>query len=264
MMTARITSNQEKQFLRFVEDASYRALKEVNPDKDGLQRLIEHGGEFQAYLKTGISLFTAKAPDYDLARTILGKDFVSPEDIMKSFKDIVYTYYQLAQFGNTVPSQELLEWCRDNSYMLIAGPNCPMSLLEIRSLKKYFFFSKEGEDSWYDEQAFARKEKVETRWIMIRKEPAPKSISWNWYEQQDSLSEMEVVPNVAEVVWCATICKAVWNFFLLPNVYVRTSSRVSDGVSVIVSYPGARGIDVRKEWDERRCSNLGVSASRKF
>lgn len=49
-----ITSGQEKQFKRFVEDAAERALKEVGLDKDGLQRLIEQGDEFQTRIITGI------------------------------------------------------------------------------------------------------------------------------------------------------------------------------------------------------------------
>lgn len=53
-MNTSITSGQEKQFKRFVEDASERALREVGLDKDGLQNLIEHGDEFQARIITGI------------------------------------------------------------------------------------------------------------------------------------------------------------------------------------------------------------------
>jgi len=54
MTTKSITSGQEKQFKRFVEDAAERALKEVGLDKDGLQRLIEQGDELQARIITGI------------------------------------------------------------------------------------------------------------------------------------------------------------------------------------------------------------------
>jgi len=47
MTTQSITSKQQKQYMRFVEDAAERALAEVRLDKDGLQKLIENGGEFQ-------------------------------------------------------------------------------------------------------------------------------------------------------------------------------------------------------------------------
>jgi hypothetical protein len=52
--TAAITDGQRKQYLRFVEDAAERALKEVDLDKGGLQTLIEHGDEFQTRIITGI------------------------------------------------------------------------------------------------------------------------------------------------------------------------------------------------------------------
>lgn len=54
MTTQSITSGQEKQFKRFVEDAAERALKEVGLDKDGLQKLIENGDKFQARIIAGI------------------------------------------------------------------------------------------------------------------------------------------------------------------------------------------------------------------
>ena len=88
-----ITSDQQKQYNRFVEDASNRALKETNPDKDGLQRLFERGGKFQAYIVAGINRFTAKVPDYDLVRTILGKDFIFPEEVAKSRGVVVCTNF---------------------------------------------------------------------------------------------------------------------------------------------------------------------------
>jgi len=62
-----ITLDQNKQFKRFVEDASDRALKEINLDKESLQRLIERGGEFQSHIMDGIRRFSAKPPVYDLA-----------------------------------------------------------------------------------------------------------------------------------------------------------------------------------------------------
>jgi len=49
-----ITDGQKKQYLRFVEDAALRALKETAVDKDGIQKLIENGDEFQLRIVTGI------------------------------------------------------------------------------------------------------------------------------------------------------------------------------------------------------------------
>ena len=58
-MTSEITSStttdgQRKQYFRFVEDASEKALASINLDKDSLQQLIENGGEFQDRIITAI------------------------------------------------------------------------------------------------------------------------------------------------------------------------------------------------------------------
>lgn len=54
MTTQSITSGQQKQYKRFVEDAADKAFAEVQLDKDGLQKLIENGDEFQSRIMTAI------------------------------------------------------------------------------------------------------------------------------------------------------------------------------------------------------------------
>lgn len=53
-MKTSITEGQKKQYRRFVEDSCEKALTEVNLDKDGIQKLIERGDEFQAHIIAGI------------------------------------------------------------------------------------------------------------------------------------------------------------------------------------------------------------------
>lgn len=53
-MTEKITSNQRKQIVRFVEDG----IDAMNLQKDGAQRLIENGGEFQTELKKLVERFS--------------------------------------------------------------------------------------------------------------------------------------------------------------------------------------------------------------
>jgi hypothetical protein len=54
MMTEKITSNQRKQIVRFMEDG----IDAMNLQKDGAQRLIENGGEFQSELKKLVERFS--------------------------------------------------------------------------------------------------------------------------------------------------------------------------------------------------------------
>lgn len=228
-------------------------------DEDSAQILNEHPG-FAAYLLTGIRRFSTKAPDYTLAQTILGKDFITPEEVAKS-RGLTYNEDQLAKFGDTLPSQEVLVWCRDNGYMVVAGPNKPMSLLEVREMKSGYFYSKSG--GWYSDQKFARNDKADTRWIIVRKEPVPGSTSKTWDEQQALLSDVEITPNAAEVVWAITTYKAVRDIYLLPNIYVRTSSLDSGGRRVYVGLFVSGGLNVNYYWDNYRSGHLGVSSARK-
>jgi len=232
-------------------------------DEERAQALNERGGDFQTYIMAGIKRFTAKAPNYDLARTILGKDFISPEEIATA-RGLTYTDEQLAKFGDTLPTQEALEWCRDNGTMLVAGPPKSMSLLDIRSLKAGYFYSKQG--GWYSESAqkFARADKVEPIWIALSKEPVAGSLSSNWSEQSNLVVEPMVVPNAAEAVWGLTTYKAVRGKYLLPNLYVRTSSCDSGGDRVNVGHFDSEGLNVNDFWDSNRSGSLGVSVARKF
>jgi len=269
-MTAQpITSNQEKQFKRFVEDASDRALRDINPDKEGLQRLIERGGEFQAYVTAGLARFTSKLPDYTLAFSILGKDFISADEIAAS-RGLSYTEDQLIELAKSLPDQTTLEQLRDSGMMLVAGPPTAMSLVDVRALHADYFYSKgpdQDDSGWYDDasEKFAKTDKVEAlAWIAVRKEAVEDSFSKNWQEQQALVTEPMTIPNVAEAAWALSTYKAVRDVYLLENLYVRTSSVDSGGYRVGVGGFGADGLGVDSDWDVGRHSSLGVSAARKF
>lgn len=270
-MTARITSDQKKQYWRFIQDAANRALKEAAPDKDGLQRLFASGGKFQAHVVAGIQRFSAKGTDYDQARTILGSDFISPQEITKS-RGVIYTDEQLAKLGDTLPGVEALQWCRDNDMILVAGPPTAMSLLQIRTLNSSYFHSKDPSKdnaAWYDDakQKFAREDKTEPVWIALRKEPVPDSLGRNWSEQNALVAAPMTVPNAAEAAWCLTNYSAIRGVFLLPSLYVRTSSMDSVGNRVDVGHVGdfgGGGLSVNYYWGGLEDSDIGISGARKF
>lgn len=64
-----ITPNQKKQFTRFVEDATDKALKEAGLDKDALQRLLENGGKFQADIVASIKKHSVQDERFNLVNT---------------------------------------------------------------------------------------------------------------------------------------------------------------------------------------------------
>jgi hypothetical protein len=257
-MTAKITSPQTKNINRLMEDA----LGEANPDKDGAQRLIGQGGDFKADLVKLIDRYSVKAPDFTLAREILGLDFLSPEEVATA-RGLTYSDEQIAEFKRTLPNKETLEWLRRNNYMLVAGSPREMSLLDVRELERSYFYSKEG--GWYVDQteAFARNEKVACRWYSIRKGVVPSSTSKTWGEQQNLLSDLETAPMVVELVWALTCYKAVWGLYLLGGVYARTSSVDSIGDHVDVGVFGEDGLYVGGWGDDDRDSHIGVASARK-
>lgn len=199
---------------------------------------------------------------YELARKILGKDFISPEEIVEARK-ITYGDEALAHFAETFPLEEVLWWLRDNGFALVAGTPSSMSLLEIRNLNAQLFFSKEG--GWYaeDKQEFSRNDKVNAEWLMFRKTIVPNSTSKMWGEQQGLLSKVECVPNTPELAWGITTYKIVRHIYLLPDVYARTSSLDSDGRHVFMGYFDSDGLSVYYRWDDYRYDYLGLSSARK-
>lgn len=201
-------------------------------------------------------------PNYDLAKTILGKDFIPPEEIAKS-RRLTYTDAELATFGETLPDEATLAWCRENGCMLIAGPPNAMSPLDIRAHHNPYFYTKEG--GWYADsrQKFSRDDKAEPVWIAFKKEPVEGSRNRTWFQQIALVKSPMIVPNAAEAIWGLTTYKAVRGICLLPNVYVRTSSIDSDGHRVFVGNFDSAGLDVNNNWDDNANDNIGVAAARK-
>ena len=106
MTTQSITSGQEKQFKRFVEDAAEKALREVGLDRDGLQRLIENGNEFQAHIIAGIRRFSAADKQFTKKDEEVKSDYVYPKEY-KGPKPIEDQIKALAKIFDLDPSQAL-------------------------------------------------------------------------------------------------------------------------------------------------------------
>jgi hypothetical protein len=257
-MTAKITSPQKKQIERLMADA----LGKTNTTKDGGQRLIERGDKFMAYIMAGVTCFTAKAPDFGLAREILGLDFISPEEIAAA-RGLTYSAEQVAELERTLPNKETLEWLKRSDYYLVAGSPHEMSLLDVHELECDYFYSKEG--AWYAESsiAFARNEKVTCRWYMLCKDIVPNSTFKTWDEQKKLLSDPETAPTAVDLIWMLTCYKAVRDRCLLGHLHARTSSVGSLGRHVVVGRFSWDGLRV-DSWSDSQCfAVLGLSAARK-
>ena len=232
----------------------------VGLDDESAQRLNENAG-FAEYLAEGIRRFSAKAPDYKLAQSILGTDFITPEEVMKTRPSIVYTDEQIMALAESLPSEDMLKWCKENGYAVIPAPPTVMSTLDVREIQSAHFYSKTG--GWYSDQKFARDDKTSFGWLAIRKTPVANSTSKNWNEQSKLLSALEHVPNVAEMSWFITTYFEVRGFRLFESVYVRTSSLDSDSRRVYVGTFDSVGLRVSGWDDDDRDGSIGVSAGRK-
>lgn len=226
--------------------------------------LNKHPG-FAVYLAEGIRRFSAKAPDYGLAQSILGADFIMPEEVTKARPSIVYTVEQITALAESLSSEDVLTWCKANGYAVMPAPPTAMSTLDVREIQSAHFSSKTG--GWYADQKFARKDKTSFGWLLIKKTPVSNSTSKNWNEQNKLLSALEEVPNVAEMSWFITTyfeVRSVRLFFdSYEGIYVRTSSLDSDGRRVVVGGFDSRGLRVNRYWADGRIGNLGLSAARK-
>ncbi len=196
-----------------------------------------------------------------VARLILGDDIIFPSEISKVRK-VQYTDAQLKYFFETIPDQEVLHWCKANQYAIIAGPPFPMGVLKIRSLKPELFFSKKN--GWYEKEQyiFSRKDKVGTKWIIIKKVPVPNSTNKNWHEQLFLLLKKERVPNAAEMCWFITTFYEVNRIKLFDKeIYVRTSSVTFEGMRVLVGPFSSDGLIISGYWDESKFPVFGLAAS---
>ena len=263
-MTAKrpITSDQRRQLRNFVMERLNKGIKQVGLDLDGLQRLLSRGGEFLAYMAEGIRRFSSATPDYTLAQNILGKDFITPEEVMAARPGVVYTDEQVAVLDRTLPSRENLEWLREHDYALVPAPPNAQSLVEHRSLVPTDF---QNDNTWFldPSQSFSRTDKAGPGWLAIKKTIVSDSTAKTWGKQQSLLSGVEHVPNSAELHWFLTTYHAVRKVRLMPTVYARTSSVGQDGARVYVGGFGGGAPNVGG-WDDKAYDYFGLAAARKF
>lgn len=261
-MSVSPTTSQEKHFGRMVALARAFAIREINPDHDAYQRLSKRQGELNTGLTALVRRLMYETSDYLLAKSILGGDFITAEEIMTARHDVVYSLEQIAELATTIPSVEVLRSLKENGYGLMPQSPDALSIFDIRSAKPANFYLKTN--SWYANQAFARDDTTGTGWLAIKKTPVNGSLIRKWDEQNALLSSAEYVPNAAEVSWFITIFCDIRGIRLFEKVYIRTSSLDSCGHHVIVGYFDAEGINIYISWDSDCYDGLGLASARKF
>ena len=195
---------------------------------------------------------------YELARLILGDDFLTPEEVAIAY-GFSYSDEQLEHFANTLPDIRNIFRYRDEGFLLMPRPHREMNLLEVREFDNKLF-SPEVE-GWYsaDNQTFSRDDKVVAgEWLAIRKEAGPNSFSKTGNGQQDLITEDKHVPNAPTASYAVTAYLKVRGIYLLCAQYVRTSSVSVDHHHVIVGYTKIGRLKIDHSDDDCRYGDVGI------
>jgi hypothetical protein len=165
---------------------------------------------------------------YDEPREILGEDFIAPDEIMRAREGIVYDEQAIQGLMTSLPSKEVLESCRKNNFMVVAGPPRSLSFLEVLNTKPFYVpkynRNRYSDDTRRGDHAFTRNDKVDLGWLIIRKDVLPGSTGKTDEQLRDMVSSFEAIPNIAEVAWAIGTYKAVRDVRLLSDCYTLTSS----------------------------------------
>lgn len=213
----------------------------------------------QAFLRNG-----AAFENQDLARDILGRDFISPDEVAEA-RGLSYSKEQLKKLEETVPSRKVLKELRENNMALMPAPPEPLHMLAVRDLNSKLFYS--STEGWYsnkeERKAFSETDKTSFGWLAIGKEELPDSPRKNFDEQSKLVPKNMRIPNAPEFAWFLTTYKEVRNIYLFEDMWARTSSTDSDGHHVYLDF-SERGLRVYSRWDVVRDSCLGLADAWKF
>lgn len=189
-----------------------------------------------------------------VAQSILGKDFITTEEIRAVRPSVIYGSKQIDQLAGMIPPEEVLHLFKQNGYGLIPQPPRPYALPAIRELKPSHFYPKTGDR--YNDSSLAN-DVTGIGWLAIKKKPIDNSMCKNLCKQKKQLSENEFVPNLPEVSWFAVVFLDVRNVRLFSECYIRTSSEYR------VRF-GPRGLSVNKDWSSSRGVNLRLTSAWKL
>jgi len=198
----------------------------------------------------------------EIAREILGEDYVSPEEVSKAH-GFNYSEEQKTILALTMPNSRMLKWLKRYGYMLVATLpiKCSLSLFRLICNQPYYR-SREG---WCTRppQSFFRDEVLRpAAWLMIHKQPYMGSSNKTWAFQQGFLTRGEYIPNAIEVTYAFTTYHMVRGVCLLYGVYVRTSSVDENAQHVIVGNNSAEGINVCEFRNEEYVNYVRVLTAR--
>ncbi|WP_293004957.1 hypothetical protein [Nitrosomonas sp.] len=255
----------------------FRIMRKAGADFTGPMQDLNKRKNLVAYLALecpeitaeGTTIVTIIPKGAELARRILGDDFIDITEVSSAY-NFSYSDEQLVNFSNTLPDFDTLIWLRTNGYMLVAGPNVDINMVDIYKINPSLYYSKfptfDYGEVWQenDKEKFPRLDMVKAgKWLMLRKGDVPNSRASPWSNQSKLVTSPEYIPNIAKVIYGVTVYHKIRSHYLLSNFYVRTSSSNMYGNSVGVGFFGRHGICIDdKSLEDRGFGNCGVSSIR--
>lgn len=225
MSASPATSRQQRVFLAYILAAYRLAMTYINPNRGDYQRFFKRRREFNRGFVALVHRLMAETPDYTRARSILGGDFITAEEIMTARPDIVYSPEQITELAATIPPEDVLRSLKANGYGLMPK-----------------------------QSGFV--------WLAIKKTSVDGSMNKNWDEQNKLMTSDEYVPNAAKTRWFATVFFDVRGVRLFGGS-VRTNDPGSDNDHVCVHY-GPGGLYISHIWDSHCLGGLGLASAWKL
>lgn len=200
---------------------------------------------------------------FDSASQILGRDFISPEDVVQRRSGVTYSKERLREFRRNFPDEDLLRQCAGEGFVLLPSPPSARSLHGVRSMDPSLFFKGRG---WYlgMKEPFAYREKVRLPWFAMRKEQPPTWLNKPFDGQRQLLPYVERVLNAVETAWFLTTYRAVIGTPLLPGIALRTSSIARNGDRVYVGFDGDTGVNIWHLDDWQPDPHIGLASTLMF
>lgn len=190
------------------------------------------------------------------AREIMGENFLGIEEVSQHFG--VSFGKKLVKFDEIPFPKTVLTECKDTHILF---PGFPLTILDVRSKVSPDLFQRMH--SWYIKKVFAKKDKVELRWYLIRKDTAPESTSKKYQQQLAILSKNEEVPRACEVFYMIILYFLTTGIFLFEDNLVRCRDE-TDGNRVRLGFFHEQGLRIEAWGGADAYPAIGVSASRKI
>lgn len=169
--------------------------------------------------------------NYSYVRKVLGKNFISPEDVTRIFPNLKFTERQKKIFIRTLPKRSVIDYCYKHNFVLVATPPKELSLLQVVNLKPEEFFSPEREEKWYENKSFFKNVKIKkSEWLIIAKRNC---VGFSKHMGQTKLNNKFYVPNITELSWVVLVVKIFSDFYLFNNFSILSSTKIYQKGNII-------------------------------